>query len=1825
MKQAIRKLSQAGIALLVAVATLFSGLLLTTPAHAELIPEGPGLWHNPGSAPGWGSWGVHGPFLGIDHWENGVPMYCIETGAPMVHFNGEWQETDDPNSLIAATLIERNKGNGDALTQAAVAYALKLHFDRGNAALREAEMNAGFEGGISGNQVRDKANQLWNEAANNTPQNATVEAKYTSGMREGTISVFLKNSSGGYVGGIPFRVVSSGPVAFNTTSGTTNADGNTIINWRATGNGNVSIQVQYNARVVRQLTSTSQDMLKSGDPRNANSNTATFRVVNNFQPTVTTEASNRIVEAGQPVIDNVTSGVEGSDPWVDNTTVTANGYYYVGTAKDVLKEIAVNKGETPADYLARVNKEVGKPAAHAAVTFTEAKQTKQATALNDLGQPYLSPERGLYGSWLWIIDKNTQAASAKEYIKGSYVDAYGKVAESSLFPSTTSVWSEVAEPHANTDADVRDVIHIANLPKDFGQSADPKYGFGNDNTKLYVDVYWSGSGTGVKAEDEKYRPSTETAPADDAHHKKLGTYVYDMAQLMKAKRVQDGRLDIKVGGGKHGNPTADGSHFSIKADKTGFYTFVARYDGCDRVKAFTTPYNDQFESTFVTRDVPTISLRSDASPERVKVGEPFRDTATISGSGNADAAVDEGSYVMFDAYNPTYGKPDVSVGKLVDSDKVVLTSGQVDDLRKGRQISVQSKEVTTNRAGKVYWRATLYTADGRVLATHELGVKSETTTVRGGGVITSESQKQGAVGGAMWDIITVGDEPNGQDAGNIPDGSHVEVSVYKHEGQTQATKAQLVETRKFAVETDKLGPRPGSYSFKATMSKTYPAAGQYYWVAKLIAPDGEVLAEGKYGEDSERTSVQAYDTDVAKKWLSDNNSEYSTKTIDTFDVLNVRYFDQWGDDMDGQVRAGQTAKGTVAHFTISKDENGQLVKAADVPDMTIPRIPVDRETNDYLMRVKSATVQLDGTPGKYYYDLKVTNSQDAANLKRLVGEESDGTVFEAPARVERESFNVVKVSSTAAEPVVTTDMQHIQDVLHVEGTLPRGSAYQVEVWQVDEQNVAVKKLGETKKVTLSHDVTDADITAPVMDNPLYKANHEGTLQFRHKVWTPDNKGGKTTIDHKVLVVDDDWKTAQDYEDSPLLVEGDSVASERFEVIHITTKAAADNGQTSRGVLYVDATNTAAVYDTAKIEGKLPAGYALSFDLYAQGAGDETTDRMVGSTTAHELAAGATDAVGDKLSLDQSGRYYWVAQFAKVDGSAFGPDGQTKVATPRRVKAESFEAIRVTTATAKWSAEGGTAHDQMTVEGNMPEDATVVFNLKRWSDESGAVATEETTLAKLGYQTGSAKPVSSEAVTVPEASDYYFSELVHLPDVPDTPFHEGGKVPHEATRAINATTSTRTEINVGDAISDDTNLENISYDKDIRPDFADKELSASWEVWSWGAGDVDSDKLLATLDATPLENHATEVSSPKWVADKTGVYYFRVRIMNGDKLIAYGKARETAESFRVVSSKSLTYPVHHVGDKVSDKVTITGPVLAGTVVSWRLFTRSNEGIEHDTEVANWADMAADNQETEPAPAAGEPADANTETADTATQTDGLDGWGSQGAQVVISKEQADKAAKDGSVTVESPEFTAGKTGRYYFVHSLTAPTRGSDGMPTGEPALLPFFTDAQRQEHESGSVIKVTTKRSAETVTVGDKIHDTALIEGYAPAGMCVEFEYWKQSKDSVDKDKLVSTTECVPVPEGATSVDSPEIVASKPGTFYFRERLYGPKTPGKPTPPVVHYGKPRIPDETVKVKKKPLPKTGVAMMGVALLAGGAGMAGVVVGATRRRQHGAHKA
>ena len=1257
----------------------------------------------------------------------------------------------------------------------------------------------------------------------------------------------------------------------------------------------------------------------------------------------------------------------------------------------------------------------------------------------------------------------------------------------------------------------------------------------------------------------------------------------------------------------------------------------------------------------------------------VRPGEEFADKATIDGK------VERGSYVTFDAYEPVSGDPDTEAGKLLDSVRVDITDEQADRSDK-EKITVTSPKTKTDQSGNVYWKATLHAKDGTAIATHDLGLPMETVYVAPGGYLSSQAQVMGAAGTPLYDTITVYNESDGHEGngnsnpsglvGSVPKGSYVTVEAYRQDGQNTATKDNLLGSEDFPVDVDAM--QDGQITFKAQSDKfVMDKAGLVYWVATLKTANGAVLDKAVFGESGdqhgtgvesqERTVVQKFESTIGKKTVSVDLDEYAEKTVNLYDKVKQTFYEFAEGDVD--VLIGQTPKNATIQFEVWEqnggDDAGQDTLKWTGQQNKLPSIELPYRQHDggavwQNFKSENFTVGKDWNPGIYYVRFRVR-----------VGDEE---VYYAPARDKAESFNVVKVTSTATEPIVTTDMARIEEVLHVEGTLEKGSSYQVELWKTDEQGETTKKVDETDVVTLDKAVTNGDIKV-TMDDP----GTVGGYQFRFKVWSADNLGGDPKgIDAGSVLLPDDWKQGDGYERKALIYEGTNVKSEHFEVIRISTDVTGTtNMHTAKGEHYVDVTNGADINDHATIEGNLDRdGYRLGFELYKQDSGDDVTrDVLVSTIQPTELAAATKELDSALVKLDQPGDYYWVTVFGKADGSAFAPDGQTEIKSDHRIKEESFHAVRITTTTYKWSSAGGTIQDVAHIEGTLPGDSTVGFELHDYATGDKVADAEDSKLSDMnGYEEGSKDmTVTSPEVTVPTAGDHYFVEWVKIPgddQGEDKEFHRGNdRVDNESTRTIDVNTTTFTEIHLGDTVSDQTFLDNISYEKDIRGDYVDKELSATWEVWAQGNGDVDTDTLLTTLGAPdkdkgedeakpepeaeaeagdadadktedvaplPLENGQTMAESSKWTPAQTGIYYFRVRVTAEDgTLVAYGAAREPSETVRVIDSRSDTTQVVEEGKPVKDKVTISGPVLEGTLVSWWVFRQAGTP-DADEMVADWS-----------------------------TPTTGA---------YIITAEDAAKALKDGKVTIESPlAYEDGKAGdTVYFQYSLTAPKRGEDGNPAkpakddngdwtmdhlttvgilpidmdmdgdgvvdGDNAKAqvlptPFHTDLARVESETVRFVKVTTTANTHEATVGDKIHDTAHITGTIPDDTyCVKFEYWEQVKgDDSSKDKLVTTTDCVAVKPGENpDVDSPEITAGKDGTFYWREHLI--RHEGEDNEYEVSYGKPRVPDETVKVKAKPLAMTGIAVGGALsamLLAGLAGGSLALLSGRRRRTLGRH--
>lgn len=2061
----------AGVA---AAATLAAGMLVAGTADAATMRDpfersiqngNPGLWTNVGTITfsNGHEYKNMAQLLGVVDRVNGKNTYCIEADTLYTGTAGTWGEWTDertkPDAQRLAWLTDRHNDDRDDLTQAAIAGLIHQKLDpRGNEYLSGIQ-RLGWADGTSWDTYTAKMNSLWNEAVANTPAGLNMEYQYTQGKRKGTINVGIQNGNGANIAGAQYTATLNGPAVFdqngkNTISGTTTGSDQHLA-WTATGNGEVTYTLSRKIPKAAILSSPNQNLMSPTDPGTQTSN-ITFQVRNNFQPTVSTQVSDKIVPKGARVSDKVTSGIKKGDEWVDGVNVTAKGYYYTLDARQAndLTVLKQDKNEKTADYLNRVAKKYGNPVATADATFGRVGQEQTVTAKNANGTDYVNPQDGRIGTWVWVILKNEQ--TQPDHITADYVDPFGQTTESDVHKAAPNHDSTVLEQYTGLNKDIMDTITIGGLPQDYGQfNTNEDYGFGGD-VKAKIRVWWAGSGTGDRTQDEKFKPTTQAEPTADANHRLLGEW-----------EVPAGNGTYKVGGGKitfRQNNTGDAKivvdrGVDIKAttnNESGYYVFIYDFPGSDRAAAFKSAYNDPWERSFVEETPHTVDLTSNVSTSEAGQGEEFYDVAHINGQvargsyvtftaydavpgspntaapkkldnyrvpvsneqadasskkafdiispkistdtvGNvywkvslyneqnellashalgiesetvkiikpkittqvtksavkpgeefADKAtitgkIGRGAYVTFDAYEPVPGDPDTNAGKLVDSARVNITDEQAD--KSGvADITVTSPKTKTDDAGAVYWKASLWSRNGALLATHDLGLPSETTFVQPGGIVTSNAQKLGATGEQLYDEITVYDETSAEESadgqvhegksnsnphgviGRIPQHSTVTVEMYRQSTEDNgdqgmykiAEKTVPLDTNQMTpIKEGQSGNRPGKLTLKVTDPKfKTDKAGMIYWKTTLKTSNGAVLDSHIYGEwnsdhesgykSYERTPVQKYSTTVSKKWMSDADGKYADSTLQVYDVLHQTGYEPYNDEY----RVGNTAQtpdGATMQFEIwSKDgkNKGTMVKSYDATELPkLNRLGTGKEpdpahpnagddTLDNYQNVKSATATIpsDWDASKYYYRVRVTvptttpgNGSDERDRNRDVvwygGYDED------------EAFDVIHVDTTTTEPL-WVDGMNVSDEITLKGNIPAGMQYEAELWRTskdgnvrknaatkyddtDHKGVASEKVATTGRQDVPKSALGAHLDGVTFRTKSVKSPGVGSYIWRVKLYSPEQPhdtkngtgtGGDTSMPAQSGVITgawmkqagaakyaddpqggDHWSQANEkqtgvgdgYQDRWLLFDGCDVDSEKFEVIRIDTDVAGTNLiHTWKDEHYVDVTNNGAdVNDHATISGYMLDGYKLGFELYKQASGtDASKDMKVNGVGPVSLKEAQKELDSAKLHITDPGDYYWVTVFTKPDGTAWQPDNVKESRSDKRVKAESFHAVRITTTTAKWTGKDNTTTDVALIEGCLPEDAVANFELHDYGTGDKVAETGDTTLKELGYKTctdgNTSQSVESKPVTLPDAKDHYFVESVRFPNEDkDKGFHRGNdKVKSESTRTITANTDVNVETMLNIPVSDHTDLVNVKYSKndgkDIRNDLTGP-LTASWEVWKQNKGDDPSkDVKITTLadgkQAIQLKSGQTEAYSPEWTPSQTGIFYFRVIIKDENgKVLKYGAAREPSETIRIIDAKSKTTPVVDEQDSVPDKVTITGPVAAGTMVSWQIKRISDGGADYDEVMQSWN-----------------------------TPKDGA---------VIITDEQAKEALENGGITVESPRRFQGKAGEdYYFEFSLTSPKRAEDGtpakavkdkngvyttehlesngvLPIGDEKVdgdetepqtspTPFYTDRSRVDDETMRFIKITTTANTHNATVGDKIHDTAHITGHVTEGYCVKFEYWQQNDGDAGNDKLLTTTDCVTVPAGATSVDSPEITADKEGTFYWREQLI-PVKPEQPTGPVT-YGKPRVAGETVRVH--PLAKTGIGVLpliGGILILMGAGLALTLGGRRRRTNRGRHMA
>lgn len=174
-----------------------------------------------------------------------------------------------------------------------------------------------------------------------------------------------------------------------------------------------------------------------------------------------------------------------------------------------------------------------------------------------------------------------------------------------------------------------------------------------------------------------------------------------------------------------------------------------------------------------TRCAPTLTTKT--SKDSVGTGEKFHDVVTITlpkvpdgkggfydeymgfhyddGNDENFYTMDGGMYLYLDvtAYEPQDGKFDKGSAKVLHNEKIRLTDQQIKDLLKNHSVTIDTSDVSADRAGNVYWAVSLRTdavtpeGDEKFLsrykdwtslkelpavwATHEVGIPEETTKV----------------------------------------------------------------------------------------------------------------------------------------------------------------------------------------------------------------------------------------------------------------------------------------------------------------------------------------------------------------------------------------------------------------------------------------------------------------------------------------------------------------------------------------------------------------------------------------------------------------------------------------------------------------------------------------------------------------------------------------------------------------------------------------------------------------------------------------------------------------------------------------------------------------------------------------------------------------------------------------------------------------------------------------------------------------------------------------------------------------------------------------
>ena len=245
--------------------------------------------------------------------------------------------------------------------------------------------------------------------------------------------------------------------------------------------------------------------------------------------------------------------------------------------------------------------------AYGKASFTGVGQQARVQAMTkpDDGAAYRTKQNSGFGTWVWVFRRSEQSKQAQEYLIGDWISPFMEATESNTSRRKLEVMSTVTEHSADIGAELSDTITVSGFPADHGQYAgNEEYEFAADRPYATVSVWWSGD------------PDN---PSNDERTSHLGRGSHGRRQPPVAGHLGDSRDERHVQNRRRGVGRAWRSYVSDRRT-AGWYVFVWRFEGDDRVSPASSRYDDAWERV---RVLPHASRRNRANrrnPRRRRAG-----------------------------------------------------------------------------------------------------------------------------------------------------------------------------------------------------------------------------------------------------------------------------------------------------------------------------------------------------------------------------------------------------------------------------------------------------------------------------------------------------------------------------------------------------------------------------------------------------------------------------------------------------------------------------------------------------------------------------------------------------------------------------------------------------------------------------------------------------------------------------------------------------------------------------------------------------------------------------------------------------------------------------------------------------------------------------------------------------------------------------------------------------------------------------------------------------------------------------------------------------